>query len=119
MIFEAELTKKENVIIKQQKKQIEKTNITLQKTIDELTLSKINRKAKTITTVIAILLFIVEDSLLHFVIAPHTHENFFISLASNFAVVFCIKPIEKLVEHYLLHRFVKVEMDYDVMYSMK
>jgi hypothetical protein len=117
MIFEAEQTKKENVIIKEQKQQIEKTNITLQKTIDELTLSKINRKAKTITTIIAILLFIVEDSLLHFVIAPHTHENFLVSLAANFAVVFCIKPIEKLVEHYLLHRFVKVEKEYNVMYS--
>ena len=117
LIFEAEQTKKENVIIKAQKLQIEKTNITLQKTIDELTLSKINRKAKTITTVIAIILFIAEDSLLHFVIAPHTHENFFVSLAANFAVVFCIKPIEKLVEHYLLHRFVKVDKEYNVMES--
>ena len=117
MIFEAEQTKKENVIIKEQKRQIEETNITLQKTIDELTLSKINRKAKTITTIIAILLFIVEDSLLHFVIAPHTHENFLVSLSANFAVMFCIKPIEKLVEHYLLHRFVKVEKEYNVKYS--
>ncbi len=117
MIFEAEQTKKENVIIKAQKLQIEKTNIALQRTIDELTLSKINRKAKTITTTIAIALFIAEDSLLHFVIAPHTHENFFISLAANFAVVFCIKPIEKLVEHYLLHRFIKVEKEYSVINS--
>ena len=115
MIFEAEQTKKENVIIKAQKIQIEKSNIELQKTIDELTLSKINRKAKAITTIIAILLFIIEDSLLHFVIAPHTHENFFVSLTANFAVVFCIKPIEKLVEHYLLHRFVKVDKEYIVM----
>jgi tetratricopeptide (TPR) repeat protein len=58
MIFEAEQTKKENAIIKAQKLLIEKTNITLQKTIDELTLSKINRKAKTITTTIAILLLL-------------------------------------------------------------
>lgn len=114
LIFEAEQTKKENVIIKAQKKQIEKTNIELQKTIDELTLSKINRKAKAITTVIAIVLFIIEDSLLHFVIMPHTHHNFFISLGANFAVVFTIKPIEKLVEHYLLHRFVKLEKEYEV-----
>jgi tetratricopeptide (TPR) repeat protein len=114
MIFEAEQTKKENVIIKAQKQQIEKANIKLQKTIDELTLSKINRKAKAITTIIAILLFIAEDSILHFVIAPHTHENFFISLAANFAVVFCIKPIERIVEHYLLHRFVKIEKNYEV-----
>ncbi len=114
MIFEAEQTKKENVIIKAQKKKIGETNIELQKTIDELTLSKINRRAKTITTIIAIVLFIAEDSLLHFVIAPHTHENFLISLAANFAVVFAIKPIEKLVEHYLLHRFVRVEKEYEV-----
>ncbi len=114
MIFEAEQTKKENVIIKAQKKKIEETNIELQKTIDELSLSKINRRAKAITTIIAIVLFIAEDSLLHFVIAPHTHENFFISLAANFAVVFAIKPIEKIVEHYLLHRFVKVEKEYEV-----
>ena len=96
---------------------LEKTNIALQQTIDELTLSKINRKAKTITTAIAIILFIAEDSILHFVIAPHTHENFLISLSANFAVVFCIRPIEKLVEHYLLHRFVIAKKEYKVMSS--
>lgn len=115
MIFEAEQTKKENVIIKAQKQQIEKTNIELQKTIDELTLSKINRKAKTITTAIAIALLIIEDSIMHFVVAPHTHHNFLISLSSSLALAFFVKPIEKGVEHALLHRFVKVEKEYEVM----
>ncbi len=118
MIFEAEQTKKENIIIKEQKKQIENTNIVLQKTIHELTFSKINRKAKTITITIAILLFIIEDSILHYVVAPITHHNFFISLAANFSVVFCVKPIERIVEHYLIKRWVKEEKEFEVVVNI-
>ncbi|HEY1872426.1 MAG TPA: tetratricopeptide repeat protein, partial [Chitinophagaceae bacterium] len=44
LIFEAEQTKKENVIIKKQKHEIEKKNIELQETIDELTLARVSRK---------------------------------------------------------------------------
>jgi len=114
MIFEAEQTKKENAIIKAQKVQIEKANIALQKTIDELTISKINRRAKTITTIIAVILFILEDALQHFAVAPHTHDSFLIALAANLALAFSIKPIEQMVEQYLLQRFVKIRKEYRV-----
>jgi tetratricopeptide (TPR) repeat protein len=48
-IFEAEQTRKENVVIKQQKAEIERQNRALQETIDELTRAKIGRKAKAFT----------------------------------------------------------------------
>ena len=114
MIFEAEQTKKENAIIKGQKIVIENKNIELQKTIDELTLTKISKKAKVVTLGIAVFLFIFEDALLHFVVAPHTHHSFLISLGANGLVVFALKPIESIVEHYLLHRFVKLNKEYAV-----
>ncbi len=114
MIFEAEQTKKENAIIKGQKIVIENKNIELQKTIDELTLTKISKKAKVVTLGIAVFLFIFEDALLHFVVAPHTHHSFLISLGANGLVVFALKPIESIVEHYLLHRFVKLNKEYGV-----
>ena len=114
MIFEAEQTKKENAIIKGQKIVIENKNIELQKTIDELTLTKISKKAKVVTLGIAVFLFIFEDALLHFVVAPHTHHSFLISLGANGLVVFALKPIESIVEHYLLHRLVKLDKKYEV-----
>jgi tetratricopeptide (TPR) repeat protein len=114
LIFEAEQTKKENATIRAQKAEIEYKNIELQKTIDELTLTKISRKAKMLTLTIAVTLFIVEDCILHFVVNPYTHHSFLISLGANGVVVFCIKPIEKVVEHYLLHRFVKLDKEYRV-----
>ena len=114
MIFEAEQTKKENAIIKAQKIVIENKNIELQKTIDELTLAKISKKAKMVTLTIAVCLFIIEDALLHCVVAPRTHHSFLISLGANGLVVFALKPIERIVEHYLLHRFVKLDKEYKV-----
>lgn len=49
LIFKAEQTKKENVVIKKQKQEIESKNHQLQQTIDELTITKISRKARSIT----------------------------------------------------------------------
>ena len=104
MIFEAEQTKKENIIIKAQKAEIEKKNIELQNTIDELTRTKISRKAKAITLSIAVVLLIAEESLMHFIVAEYAHDNFLISLACKGVIVLCLKPIEKGIEHFLLKR---------------
>lgn len=43
-LFQAQLTEKESAIIKAQKIEIEKKNIELQETIDELTLARISKK---------------------------------------------------------------------------
>jgi tetratricopeptide (TPR) repeat protein len=106
LIFEAEHTRKENSIIRAQKKEIELKNRELRHTIDELTLTKISRKAKAISFTIAIALFILEDTIIHFVVTPIVHENYLFSLGANGVIIFCIKPIEKLIEHNLLHKFV-------------
>ncbi|MCX6352965.1 MAG: tetratricopeptide repeat protein [Bacteroidetes bacterium] len=107
LIFEAEQTKKENVIIKAQKLEIEQKNVALQETIDELTLSKINRKAKAITLFVTIALFIVEDFIIEHTMHIMSTENYFLSLAAKMAIIFLIKPIERVIEHSLLKKFVK------------
>ena len=106
IIFEAAHTRQENALIKAQKKEIELKNTELQDTIDELTLTRINRKAKAISFSIAIALFIVEDTITHFFVAPFVKENFLVSLCANGLIIFSIKPIEKLIEHFLLQKFV-------------
>jgi tetratricopeptide (TPR) repeat protein len=106
MVFEAEQTKKENAIIKAQKSEIERKNVELQETIDELTLTKISRRAKAITLFVAIALLITEDAIMHFVVNPYIHDDFLISLGANGLIVLFLKPIEKAIEHTLLNRLV-------------
>ena len=109
IIFEAEQTKKENSVIKAQKAEIERKNIELQKTIDELTKTKASRRAKAITLGVAVALFVIEEIITDLLIHPNIPaNNFLISLGSNFIIVFSLKPIENAIEHYLLeHRFSK------------
>lgn len=108
LIFEAEQTKKENVIIKAQKEEIQKKNVELQETIDELTRARVSKKAKAITLGVAATLFILEEIISEFVVHPLLpRDNFLISMAANGVIVFCIKPIERGIEHYLLQRIRK------------
>ena len=107
LVFEAEQTRKENVIIKKQKAEIEKKNIELQETIDELTRARIGKKARAITLGIAIVLFIMEDTILHFVLKFVSSDNYFISLIVKMIIIFSLSPINKAVEHYLFSRLVK------------
>jgi len=106
-LFEAELTQKENAIIKAQKLEIEHKNHQLEETIEELTITKISRRAKAITLFIAVALIIIEGVINHFVVSRYAHDNFFISLAAEGAIVLMLKPIEKAVEHYLLSNVIK------------
>ena len=107
MMFEAEQTFKENIIIKKQKAEIEHKNIELQETIDELTLSKINRKAKALTLAIAIALFFVEDLLLDFILHKLPEDNFILSFGAKILIVFSLKPKERGIEHLLLKKVIK------------
>jgi tetratricopeptide (TPR) repeat protein len=106
-IFEAEQTKKENIIIKKQKEEIGRKNIELQETIDELTITKVSRKAKALTLVIGITLFIGEDFLLDLVLHKLPENNIILSLGAKLMVVFSLKPIEKAIEHHLLKKAIK------------
>jgi len=107
LIFEAEQTRKENVIIKAQKAEIEQKNIQLQKTIDELTRTKISRRAKAITLFVAMALIVIEDTIMHFAVNPYAHDDFLITLVANGAIVLLLKPIENIIEQFLLSRLVR------------
>ena len=110
LIFEAEQTQKENVIIKAQKKEIEKKNIELQHTIDELTRTRVSRKAKTITLIIAVILFVIEDLLLKTTEGFYSNNGYFIALCARGVIILSLKPIEKIVETYLLKRIMKEKL---------
>lgn len=112
LIFEAEQTKKENIIIKKQKEEIQQKNIELQETIDELTITKISRKAKALTLVIAIVLFILQDFILRFVLKSLPNDNYFLSLGVKMAIIFSLSPINQGIEHYLLKKVIKNKKRY-------
>jgi tetratricopeptide (TPR) repeat protein len=107
MIIEAEQTKKENFIIKKQKLEIEKKNIELQNTIDELTLTKVSRKAKALTLGVAILMFIFEDPIIGFSLKLLSSDNYWLSLFLKMAIIFSLSPINKAIEGYLLKKVIK------------
>ncbi len=106
-IFEAEQTRKENVIIKQQKAEIEQKNIALQETIDELTRTKVGKKAKAFTLVIAIVLFMVEELILHSVLHLLPEDNFYLSFLVKMVIILSLKPIDSAIEHYLLKKIIR------------
>ena len=107
LLFEAEQTKKENIIIKKQKIEIENKNIELQETIDELTRTKVGKKAKAFTLIIAIVLFVLEEFILHFVIHFIGDEDFYLSFVVKMVIIFSLKPIDNGIEHYLLKKIIK------------
>lgn len=104
LVFEAEQTKKENVIIKAQKKEIEIKNTELQNTIDELTRARVSKKAKALTMTVAVVLMISQESFMRFFVHQYTHGNFLISLGINGVIVLLLKPIESGIEEFLLKR---------------
>jgi tetratricopeptide (TPR) repeat protein len=107
LVFEAEQTLKENVIIRKQKEEIKKKNTELQETIDELTLTRASRKAKAFTLLIAIIFFIFEDSILHFAFHFMPANNYWLSLIVKMAIIFSLSPINKAIEHFLVKKVVK------------
>jgi tetratricopeptide (TPR) repeat protein len=107
LVFEAEQTKKENSVIKKQKAEIQKKNMELQETIDELTITRAGKKAKAFTLLFAIVFFIFEDSILHFVFHLLPLNGFWISLGVKMIIIFSLKPINSVIEHYLIRKVVK------------
>ena len=104
LIFEAEQTKKENVVIRAQKAEIERKNVELQDTIDELTRAKIGRKAKALTLGVAVVLFIFQDVILRTVLRLMPSDNHFLLLAVKMAIIFSLAPINRAIERHLLRQ---------------
>lgn len=107
LVFEAEQTKKENIIIKKQKAEIEAKNIELQETIDELTRTKVGKKAKAFTLIIAIVLFLLEELIIHSVLHLISDNGFYISFIVKMVIILSLKPIDSAIEHYLLKKIIK------------
>ncbi|MEO5946593.1 MAG: hypothetical protein ABIP79_07220 [Chitinophagaceae bacterium] len=107
LIFEAEQTQKENIIIIKQKEEIVKKNIELQETIDELTRTKISKKAKAFTLMIAIVFFILQDKILYIVLTMMSTNNYYLLLIAKMIIIFSLSPINKGIENYLLKRVIK------------
>ena len=106
-MFEAELTRKENVVIKRQKAEIEQKNRELQDTIDELTRARIGRKAKALTLAVMIVLFIFQDAILRTALRLLASDNYFLLLAVKMAIIFSLGPINRAIEHHLLKGVMK------------
>ena len=105
--FEAEQAQKDNVIIRQQKAEIEKKNAQLQETIDALTMARISRKARALVLGIALVLFVFEDTILHFALNVLNSDNYFASMAVKIGIIFSLKPILTGIEHYLMKEVVR------------
>ncbi|HEY6219802.1 MAG TPA: hypothetical protein VIV65_07070, partial [Gemmatimonadaceae bacterium] len=103
-IFEAEQTRRENVVIREQKAEIERKNVELQDTIDELTRARIGRKAKALTLGVAIVLFIFQDAILRLVLTSLANANYFVLLAVKMAIIFSLAPINRGIERHLLRK---------------
>ena len=99
LIFEAEQTRKENVIIRQQKEEIQRQNHQLQDTIDALTRARIGRKAKALTLGVAIVLFIFQDAILRTALRLLPSDNYFLLLGVKMAIIFSLAPINRAIEH--------------------
>lgn len=116
-VFEAEQTRKENVVIRQQKAEIERKNQELQDTIDELTRARIGRKAKAMTLGLVIVLFVFQDAILRTALKWLASDNYFLLLAVKMAIIFSLSPINRGIEQYLLrkvtrkNRLARAEMD--------
>jgi len=108
-IFEAEQTRKENVIIREQKAEIEQKNRELQDTIDELTRAKIGRRAKALTLAVVIVLFIFQDAILGTALRLLASNNYFLSLGVKMAIIFSLSPINRAIEHHLLKGVMRQE----------
>ena len=105
LIFESEQTKKENIIIKKQKQEIESKNLQVQETIDELTITKVSRKAKVFTLFIGIALIIAEEPIFA-VVLKQVGENLFLNITAKVIIILSLKPIDQAIERYLLKRVI-------------
>ena len=107
LIFEAEQTRKENIIIKEQKAEIQRQNRQLQDTIDELTRVRIGRKAKALTLGVAIVLFIFQDAILRTALRLLPSDNYFLLLGVKMLIIFSLSPINRGIEGHLLKQVMR------------
>jgi tetratricopeptide (TPR) repeat protein len=106
LVFQAEQTIKENAIIRAQKEEIENKNKLLQETIDELTITKVSRKAKALTLIVGMTLIVAQEPIFHIVLSHIDEHNYFLSVVAKVIIILSLKPIDIAIENYLLRRIV-------------
>ena len=65
------------------------------------------KNTKAFTLLIAIVFFIFEDSILHFIFHLLSADNFWLSLGIKMVIIFSLKPINGAIEHYLVRKVIK------------
>jgi len=81
---------------------ISQKNSKLQETLDELTKAKASKSAATITLIFAVVLFFIEEFFLDTIIQNNSPNSFVSFGAKAFMVFIVLKPIESIVENFLL-----------------
>lgn len=82
--------------------EINRKNDLLQNTIDELTKARVSKKATTIVLMAAILLFLVSEVFLEPIVDSYFQQDFIINIAIKGSIALLLKPIDYLVEWFLL-----------------
>ena len=78
------------------------TNALLQRTIDELVRAKVSKKATTIVFMAAILLFVISEVFLEPIVDKLFPNDYIINIVIKGSIALLLKPIDYLVESYLL-----------------
>ena len=92
--------------IKNQNIQLEQQNKEIKDTLEQLVKAKVSRKAGTVVLIIAVLLFIISEVILEPIIESSTDSPAF-GYFFKFLIAVILKPIDVLVERYLMNQEVK------------
>lgn len=99
----AEIERLKNVELKDAYQIIQEQNAELKDTIDELTKTKISRKAILLTLLLAIVLFLLSEGFIDPAIESHS-QSLALSMAGKLLIALMLKPLEGLIERLLLKR---------------
>ena len=101
-----EKLKRQSEEIKDINEDLKVKNQVLKDTIDELVKARISRKASAIVLLIAVLLFIVSEVLLEPRVEASV-DNIYVGLLFKLVIALLLKPIDVIVERYLLRRNIR------------
>lgn len=102
----AEIERLKNVELKNAYQIIQNQNTELKDTIDELTKTKVSRKAILLTLLLAIILFLLSEGFIDPAIESHS-QSIVLSMGAKLVIALMLKPVEGLIEKLLLKRVMK------------
>lgn len=90
--------------IKAINERLNKQNVLLQNTIDELTKTKVGKKATTIVLVVCVLLFILSELVLDPWIEKYWQNAVIFAILTKGAIALLLQPVDFLVKNYLMRQ---------------